>query len=425
MALATVTVEVAFDKGITETASDSDFTTISTDNTIREFQIVRGRQQELSTNQAGRAVVICNNTNGKLDPSNTGSGTPYYDGGTKVLPGRHIRIKATDPSTSTVYVIFRGFVERWVQEYPGELDQVTRIECVDAFKVLSMAYCDGSSESQELSGLRVANLLDQASWPNGGSAGAVSVAGYRDIDNTSSNETVPAKTYTTTMDVLLQTQDIETAEIGSFFVSRSGVMTFKNRLNRISEFATIAATFSDTSTADGRLKYNGLDFSMDDHNVVNRVDTALYSSGSAGTQQNDTTSQASYGLRAMTQTGLMLTATADATAWAEYIIGRQANPANRVQSITLRPQEQDALWAKVLPAELGNAYVIERTPAAGNAITSTNICERLIHKGKGNQWLTKMELSPADTAGYWVLDDGSGTYAAFSELSNTTRLFYG
>ena len=38
------------------------------------------------------------------------------------------------------------------------------------------------------------------------------------------------------MDVLLQSQDIETAEIGSFFVSRSGVMTFLNRLNRIAQF---------------------------------------------------------------------------------------------------------------------------------------------------------------------------------------------
>tara|TARA_B100001250_G_scaffold321373_1_gene284411 strand:+ start:12958 stop:14232 length:1275 start_codon:yes stop_codon:yes gene_type:complete len=424
MALATVTVEVAFTKGISETADDDDFTTISTDNKVREFQIVRGRQQELATTQAGRAIVVCSNVNGKLDPSNTGSGTPYYDGGTNVIPLRHIRIKATDPSTSTVYVIFRGFVERWVQEYPQEKDATTRIECVDAFKALSLAYCDGSSESQELSGLRIANLLDQAEWPNGGSAGAVSVAGYRDIDNTSANETIPAKTYGTTLDVLLQSQDIETAEIGSFFVSRSGVMTFKNRLNRISEFATISATFSDTSTSSGRVKYNGLDFSMDDHNIINRVTTTT-SGGAAGTVQNDTDSQTKFGIRAKSETGLMLVAAGDATSWAEYIIGRQANPANRVQSITLRPQEQDALWAKVLPGELGNAYVVERTPAAGNAISSTVICERIIHKGRGANWVTTMELSPADTAGYWVLDDGSGTYAAFSELGNTTRLFYG
>ena len=64
MALATVTVEVAFTKGISETADDDDFTTISTDNKVREFQIVRGRQQELATTQAGRAIVVCRNVNG-------------------------------------------------------------------------------------------------------------------------------------------------------------------------------------------------------------------------------------------------------------------------------------------------------------------------------------------------------------------------
>ena len=120
----------------------------------------------------------------------------------------------------------------------------------------------------------------------------------------------------------------------------------------------------------------------------------------------------------------MLTDTADANAWAQYQLGRLAEPANRVKSITLQPQDQDALWAVALQAELGNAYTVERTPAAGNAISNTVICERIIHKGTGSKWVTQMEMSPADTAGYWTLDDGSGTYAAFSELGNTTRLFF-
>jgi hypothetical protein len=424
MALATLTVEVAFTKGITETAADEDFTTISTANPVRSFQIVRGRKMELDTNQAGRAVIVCSNSNGKLDPSNTGSGSPYYvSGSTNVIPMRHIRIKATDPSTSTAYVIFRGFVERWTQEYPNDKDQVVRIECVDAFKSLSLAACDGSSESQELSGLRIANLLDQASWPNGGSAGAVSVAGYRDIDNTSDNSTVPAKTYGTSLDVLLQSQDIENAEIGSFFASRSGVMTFKNRVNRIASFASISATFSDTSTSGGRVKYHQLDFEMEDLDITNRISTEI-ASGSAGTTQNDTDSQTKFGIRSKSETGLMLTGTSEANSWAQYQIGRLAEPANRVKSITLQPQDQDALWAVALQAELGNAYSVERTPADGHSISTTVICERIIHKGIGPRWTTVMEMSPADTAGYWTLDDGSGTYAAFSELGNTTRLFF-
>ena len=423
MALATLTVEVAFTKGITETAADEDFTTISTDNPVRSFQIVRGRKMELDTNQAGRAVIVCSNSNGKLDPSNTGSGSPYYvSGATNVIPMRHIRVKATDPSTSTAYIIFRGFVERWTQEYPNDKDQVARIECVDAFKSLSLAACDGSSESQELSGSRIANLLDQASWPGDG-AGDLEFAGYRDIDNTADNSTVPAKTYGTSLDVLLQSQDIENAEIGSFFASRSGVMTFKNRTNRIASFASIAGTFSDTSTSGGRVKYHQLDFEMEDLDITNRISTEI-ASGSAGTTQNDTDSQTRFGIRSKSETGLMLTGTSEANSWAQYQIGRLAEPANRVKSITLQPQDQDALWAVALQAELGNAYVVERTPADGHSISTTVICERIIHKGIGPRWTTVMEMSPADTAGYWTLDDGSGTYAAFSELGNTTRLFF-
>ena len=424
MALATVAVEVAFEKGLTETAGDSDFTTITTANPVREFKIIRGRQHELDTTQAGTATLVHSNSNGYLDPSNTGSPSPYYDsssGRTNVLPMRHIRIKATDPSTSTEYVIYRGFVERWQQRYPGEKDQVAVISCTDAFKALALADCDGSSESEEDSGTRLANLLDQASWPG---TGTTSTAGYRDID-TSGNEDVSAKTYATTDNLLTMCQDVELAEIGSFFVSRAGVMTFRNRTNRISEFATIAATFSDTSTADGRLEYSGLGFSFDDDRVLNVINTVLADGSTTGTQQTDSTSQTRYGIRTKSQTGLMLVAAGDATAWAQYVIGRQAEPATRVVQIRLAPQEQDALWAKTLPAEIGNAYVVERTPAAGNSFTTTVICEQIIHTGRPGRWTTTMQMSPADTAGYWVLDDGSGTYEAFARLGDTTRLFFG
>ena len=416
MSLATLTVEVAFEKGLTETAADGDFTTISTNNPVVQFRITRGRGHELEVTQAGTATVICQNTNGYLDPSNESSPSPYYDGGNNVLPGRHLRIKAQDPETSTTYVVFRGFVERWVQKYPGETNQQTVIECADAFKALSLAFCDGSSESEEDSGTRMDNLLDQASWPSG--------AGYRDID-TSGNETVSAKTYATTTATMAACQDIETAEIGSFFVSRSGAMTFKNRTNRISEFATISATFSDTSTASGRVKYYGLDFSFDDTRIFNVINTTLDDGSTTGTQQTDSTSQTRYGIRSKSQTGLMLTTAGEATSWAQYIIGRQAEPASRVKSITLRPDEQAGLWAVCLPAEVGNAYVVERTPAAGNEISHTVICERIQHTAMGANWVTTMQMSPADTAGYWVLDDGSGTYAAYSRLSESTRLFFG
>jgi hypothetical protein len=416
MSLATLTVEVAFEKGLTQTAADGDFTTISTNNPVVQFRITRGRGHELEVTQAGTATVICQNTNGYLDPSNESSPSPYYDGGNNVLPGRHIRIKAQDPETSTTYVVFRGFVERWVQKYPGETNQQVVIDCADAFKALSLAFCDGSSESEEDSGTRMDNLLDQASWPSG--------AGYRDID-TAGNETVSAKTYATTTATMVACQAVETAEIGSFFVSRSGAMTFKNRTNRISEFATISATFSDTSTADSRVKYYGLDFSFDDTRIFNVINTTLDDGSTTGAQQTDSTSQTRYGIRTKSQTGLMLTTAGEATSWAQYIIGRQAEPASRVKSITLRPDEQAGLWAVCLPAEVGNAYVVERTPAAGNEISHTVICERIQHTAMGANWVTTMQMSPADTQGYWVLDDGSGTYAAYSRLSETTRLFFG
>jgi len=415
MATPVVDVWVAFGKGFNESAAyPADFTKISTANNVRQFRVKRGRGHQLDTIQAGTASLVLDNANGYLDPSNTGSGSPYYTGGaTNVKPGRHVVIEATDPETSTTYKIFRGFAESWEQKYGRDgVDQLVVLKAVDAFKVLARALGDGGVEAETTSRARVKNLWSQAGYPQ-------AVVGWTD------GKTVPARTYEESDNLLLAAQAIDKAEVGFFFVDRSGLFSFLTRESRVTQFGTKEGTFSDDLTADPTaFPYHAVDFSRDDDEVFNRGTATLYNSATTATTQNDTTSQTDYGIRTYDEPELMLTSGSEATSWAAYAVDRFANPEDRARVLTFYPQDHPALWAKILPMDLGELWVVKRRPKAGNTITVNVLTEQIIHEGRPGIWRTELALSSAVGGSYWVLDDGAGTYAASSTLGSTTKLFY-
>ena len=101
---------------------------------VRSFSTRRGRNHELGKMQAGEASLTLDNRDRRFDPTNTAS--PYYP---NVLPMRHCRISA---ATTATYVLFRGFVEDWGQQWSGpnaagQGDATAEVHLVDAFSVLN------------------------------------------------------------------------------------------------------------------------------------------------------------------------------------------------------------------------------------------------------------------------------------------------
>ena len=422
MTFPTVTVQVAFDKRVTEAATDVDFTTVTDANPVRQFVIKRGKANVLDTIQAGTAVMIFDDANGNLDPENTSS--PYYASGkTKVLPMRHLRIVAVDPATTTSHILFWGFIEGWESNYgKSGLDQVAKCTAVDSFKTYSLAKGPfgvagaGVLRAEEGSGDRVEYLM-------GLTAEDTSTADVVEADDLN----VAAKTYTADMSMLTEMQAIDTAEVGFFYVSRSNVTTFKNRGSRVAQFSDKQGTFTDGSTVPAdTFSYDFVEFSRDDEQIINRADSVIHG-GAAGTTANDTDSQDDYGIRSLTNSDLMLTTKPAATVWNDYAISRLANPEARVRSIQWiqGADANDDRWAPLLAGDLGELYQVDRTTPAGTAITALVLTEQITHQVKAGKWTTSWALSSADDEVYWVLDDGSGTYADWSELGVTTRLFFG
>jgi hypothetical protein len=412
MAAPLVNVYVAFDKGLTEEANPStDYTKISTANPLREFRTRRGRGHELDTIQAGTATFVLDNANGYLDPSNTAS--PYYASGkTKVLPGRHVFIEAIDPVTSTAHTLFTGYVEGWEQKYGRDgVDSFTVIRAADAFMVMARGRGDGSTLAEQRSDVRVELLWELALLNQ---TGGLSTDG----------KLVPERTYTADDNLLLAAQAIDKAEVGFFYASRTGTIVFDSRLTRVTDFAVNQGVFSDDIVADsGSFPYHSVDFSRDDNEIYNRATATLYPSGSV-TTQNDSESQTDYGLRTYNEPNLMLTTSAEGNTWAEYAVDRFKQPLDRVRELVFFPQDHTALWAKILPMELGDLWTVKRRPKAGDTIEVEALVEQIVHTGRPGLWQTTVSWSTADNNQYWRLDNPAGDFADDSTLGSSTKLFY-
>jgi len=413
MTTAEVIVKVQFDQGWNDTTSSEGYTTITTNNKVRELYMTRGKKDALDKLQAGRCVLVVDNTNGHLDPANTSS--PYRDSGaTEVLPGRAIQVIVVDPSDSTERSMFSGLVERWVQrQQGGGHDQVTIIEAVDWFKPLAMAKCDASTEAEEGSGERIRALMRMSN-------AAVTIS----YDDTSV-QTVPEKAYTTSMNVLDEINKVNDAEVGTVYSTRlTKTIDVANRTQRLSGDGKLVAQFTDDTSADsGWLPFQDVTMFWDDQVIVNQADATLYGTSTTATQSADAVSKTRYGIRAVDKTAIMLSTAAAATQWCAFLVDRHKEPGDRVGALKLLPQADGDLWEIVLESDPGMFYQVRRHPKTGSTVTQDVILEGITHRADANRWETTFNLSP--TGGYWVLDtDGTGPYASMSTLGTTTKLAY-
>lgn len=162
-----VTVELGFGFGPLEVIADNDWTDVT--DLWRQISTTRGRSYELDRMQAGIATVVLDNRSGNFHPHNT-AGDYYPD----VRPMVPIRIVASRGGND--YPLFRGFVERWQPSFPGTVDSVVTLQCVDLFKLLNLA---GVASNRQT----VVEALDPVAWWRFTDAGTddSSTAGTHDL----------------------------------------------------------------------------------------------------------------------------------------------------------------------------------------------------------------------------------------------------
>ena len=392
----TLTCEIAFDSNPLD--SSQTFTDVT--EFLRSFETTRGRISELSEFQTGTATVVLDNRDNRFSPNQT---THFFDsstGVTKIQPLKRLRIRATH--SSTTYDIFHGFVESFPVNYAGQgSDSTTRIKVVDAFKLFFNAKLDGIgwnlgisllgsttrltlTQAQELSSIRVKNILDSFGYSNQAiSTGQLQVT-----------------TQSTTDDLLTALRKVETAENGTFFIAANGDATFRDRNFRLTNTTTPSATFGQGGS---ELPYSDIRTAYDDNKIINTVQRTR--TGSSNTQiAIDSDSINRFGTHVLTENNTLNIQDSDVASIAEQKVISNSIPQTVVEQLSFRPQQDSNLWVKALGLDIGSFVEAKVTTPSSSIETYDLFIERISHKvdARNKTWNWVIGLSPAET-GAWIL----------------------
>jgi hypothetical protein len=391
-----ITVEIAFDSNPLD--SSQSFTDVS--QFLRSFTTNRGRISNLDKFQTGTATVVLDNRDNRFSPNQTSHFFDSSTGITKIQPLKRLRIRATH--SSTTYDIFHGFVESFPVNYAGQgSDSTVKIKVVDAFKLFFNAKLDGIgwnlgisllgsttrltlTQAQELSSIRVKNILDSFGYSNQAiSTGQLQVT-----------------TQSTTDDLLTALRKVETAENGTFFIAANGDATFRDRNFRLTNTTTAAATFGQGGSD---LPYSDIKTSYDDNKIINTVQRTR--TGSSNTQiAIDSDSINRFGTHVLTENNTLNIQDSDASSIAEQKVVSNSIPQTVVEQLSFRPQQNPNLWVKALGLDIGSFVEAKVTTPSSTIETYDLFIERIKHKvdARNKTWNWVIGLSPAET-GAWIL----------------------
>ena len=324
-------------------------------DSVKTITVRRGRRDVGDQFSAGTMSFTIQDVDGVFNPFDQNS--PYYDTA-ESKPGlaplravQLIRYSATNVPES----LFSGYVVNYDYNFAlGGLDTVT-VYCADQFYLLAQTYLDELNVTAETSGERIETVLDlpEVDFPAGSraiSTGTVNL-GH------DSAYTVPAGTN------VLQylTQINQTAEFGRLFMSRSGVLTFQDRIGNT--LSAPVAEFHDDGTG---YKFDGVGISFEADSVINRsVVTALDGDTYTAT---DATSIATYFIQTSSITNSLLHEAAAIQAAAEYLLNPEPEPrftSVATKYLMLTTAQKDTLAT----IDIGDTISVEKTFPTGNTTT--------------------------------------------------------
>lgn len=310
---------------------------VDVSNYVKDIQIQRGKSRDLDRYTAGRCAIALDNRSRAFDPTYTSS--PYYG---NIVPRREVRV-----SYGTA-VIYRGVVDDWNLTYNLNGDSIAEAVATDGFTILNNQTLSASTATAQYTGARINAILDSADvrWP----------AARRDIDT--GQMYLGADVIAESTNVLQYLQLIETSEPGELFISKTGNVTFKDRLAAapsstgsvvLSDNPAQGILFRDCQVNYGsELLYNQV--------VANRI-------GGATIQADDTGSQAEYGISTLTFTDLLIAADTDVESLAVYTATTYSIPEFRFDSVNIRLESLSSTNQNTLMnLELGDVVKVIYTP---------------------------------------------------------------
>ncbi len=301
---------------------------------VRSVSIQRGKNRQLDQYDQGLANVVFNNNDRTFDPEYPDS--PYYG---QIIPKRQIRI------SSGGVVQFFGLIDDWNLTYEPNGDSIVSAACSDAISQFATQTISVRTNDQQYSGDRVNTILSlpEIAWPTE----------LRSIETGQmllGTDTIPDDT-----SALAYLRTIEKSEPGSFFVSKTGEVIFRDRLT--------AATSGGLVLADdgSGIPYTGMRVQYGSELLANEIVLQNYLNNEVIAQDAD--SIAVYGINNLTQTGLLVANQGDLGEMAVFFASKFAQPEYRFESVEVIVDQLPTIQqAQILALELGSVVKIVFTP---------------------------------------------------------------
>ncbi len=372
--------------------ADAATTPVDITSLVNTVTTRRGRDRILDRATAGSCTVTLTDTDGTFTPDGV-----YAD---EILPMRQLQITAT--YDSTIYTLGSFFIEEWDYTYsPGEAAAFITITAVDAFRILNLTdvtTVTGASAG-DLTGTRLGEILDEISWPSSS----------RDF---STGLTTCQADPGTTRDTLDACQTVTDTELGAFFTKPNGVLKFMDRNAIVKAHAATPTDYVDTGSG---IYYESVAFDIDDTILANSV-TVTRTGGTAQTV-NDATSIASFFLRDLSRTALLMDSDADALSQAKAILNERKDPDLRIGALTIDAyQDTSDRVVAALDTELFDPIKVTRTQPGGGTVTRSLSVQGIEHVISPSSWKTTFQTAEKILDGF-ILNSATSGKLGTSALS--------
>ena len=320
---------------------------------VTNININRGRATQLDSFPSSNCTIVADDRAAEryFDPLNTAS--EWYSGGTVgIAPRRAFQVYGGTAGTTAM---FSGFVYDLNIDYAEPNLSTATIVATDALGQLGQTVLTAFNPSSQLTSARVSAILDRPEV-------SFSTA-LRNIET--GLATCGTVAYEDATNVLTALQDVATAEGGRLFVDRSGAVQFDARIDV--SFGTAVASFGGTAG----LPILSLSNVYGAETVVNRVAVQI-DGGTASSIASGTASQAEYGIKTLSLTGVPLATDAAGSALALSLLTRFQDP-------VVRFSEMDVLLGALTTAqqqtmaglEIGDILSVSKTFSVGTPATVT------------------------------------------------------
>jgi hypothetical protein len=326
----------------------------------KNVSVTRGRREIGDQFSAGTMTFTLDDTlaNGILNPLYSSS--PFVDpaGQFTLAPLRRVSLGRYD-STNTFIALFVGQIVNYDYSYElGNNDTVT-VYCADDFYLLAQTSLAEFNVTEELSSDRLAAVLDlpEVAYP----------VASRNI-NTGTQTLGGAAAYTVAegTNVKAYIDQIQAAEQGRIFMSRTGVINFDPRIGN-----TLSGSVADFHDDGTQTPYNSLAIAYNADQVVDRA--SIQHLGASNPEvADDLASQAKYLIQTTSITNSLLHNDAAAATLASYLLVGEPEPtftAVQTDYLMLTTPQREALTT----VDLGDTITITNTIAGGEVAQELSV----------------------------------------------------